>query len=50
MKEAFNVDEEWWRKQISRLCYSLVFTSGSSLSPTVFQDLMTGRWYRQNRV
>jgi hypothetical protein len=48
MKEAFNVDEEWWRKQTSRLYYSLVFTSGSSL--TVFQDLMTGRWYRQNRV
>jgi hypothetical protein len=51
VKEVFNrwrIDEEWWRKPISRLYYSLEFTSGSSF--TVFQDLITGRWYRQNWV
>ena len=49
VKEVLNVwriDEEWWRKPISRLYYLLECTSGSRL--TVFQDLITGRWYRQN--
>jgi len=51
VKEVLNVwriDDEWWRKPISRLYYSLEFTRGSRF--TVFQDLITGQWYRQNWV
>jgi len=42
-KEVLNtwrIDDEWWRKPISRLYYLLEFTSGSRF--TVFQDLITG--------
>ena len=42
----WRIDDEWWRKPISRLYYLLEFTTGSRF--TVFQDLITGRWYRQN--
>ena len=51
VKEVLNmwrIDEEWWRKPVSRLYYLLEFTSGSKF--TVFQDLITGEWYRQNWV
>ena len=51
VRDALNlwrIDDEWWRKPISRLYYSLEFTSGSRF--TVFQDLITGQWYRQNWV
>ena len=51
VKEVLNIwriDEEWWRKPISRLYYLVEFTSGSRF--TVFQDLITGQWYRQNWV
>ena len=42
VKEILNVwrvDDEWWRKPISRLYYLLEFTNGSRL--TFFQDLIT---------
>jgi len=45
---TWRIDEEWWRKPISRLYYLLEFTTGSRF--TVFQDLITGQWYRQNWV
>ena len=51
VKDVLNmwrIDDEWWRKPISRLYYSLELTSGSRF--TVFQDLTTGEWYRQNWV
>lgn len=43
---VWRIDDEWWRKPISRLYYSVEFTSGSRL--TIFRDLITGKWYRQN--
>jgi hypothetical protein len=45
---TWRIDDEWWRKPISRLYYLLEFTTGSRF--TVFQDLITGQWYRQNWV
>jgi hypothetical protein len=45
---TWRIDDEWWRTPISRLYYLLEFTSGSRF--TVFQDLITGKWYRQNWV
>jgi hypothetical protein len=44
----WRIDEEWWRKPISRLYYEIAFASGSRF--TVFQDLITGKWYKQNWV
>jgi hypothetical protein len=46
--KAWRIDDEWWREPISRFYYLLEFTSGKRF--TVFQDLITGRWYRQNWV
>jgi len=51
VKEVLNIwriDDEWWRKPISRLYYAVEVTSGARF--TIFQDLITGQWYRQNWV
>jgi hypothetical protein len=51
VKEILNtwrMDEESWREQISRLYCLLEFSSGSRF--TVFKDLITGQWRRQNRA
>jgi hypothetical protein len=45
---TWRIDDEWWREPISKFYYLLQFSSGSRI--TVFQDLITGRWYRQNWV
>ncbi len=42
----WRIDEEWWRRPISRLYYSLELENGARL--TVFNDLTGGGWYRQN--
>ena len=51
VKEILNVwriDDEWWRKPISRFYYLVEFPNGLRL--TVFCDLITGKWYRHNWV
>ena len=51
VKEVLNIwriDDEWWRNPISRLYYTVELTSGARF--TMFQDLITGHWYRQNWV
>ena len=45
---TWRIDEEWWRKPISRLYFLLDLENGKRL--TVFQDLEHGGWYRQNWV
>lgn len=42
----WRIDEEWWRKPISRLYFSLELENGARV--TVFRDLVAGAWYRQN--
>jgi hypothetical protein len=42
----WRVDEEWWRKEISRMYYHLELQNHVRL--TVFHDLGAGVWYRQN--
>lgn len=42
----WRIDEEWWRKPISRLYFLLELENGARL--TVFRDLLRGTWYRQN--
>jgi len=44
----WRIDEEWWRKPISRLYFSLELENGARL--TVFNDLSGGGWYRQSWV
>ena len=49
VKEVDNlwrIDDGWWRKPVARLYYSLALESGSRI--TLFQDLLSGQWYRQN--
>ncbi len=51
VKEVVNVwriDEEWWRRLISRLYFLLELESGMRI--TVFQDLEGGEWYKQGNV
>jgi hypothetical protein len=43
---VWRIDEEWWRKPISRLYFLLELESGARL--TVFRDLLAGTWYRQH--
>jgi hypothetical protein len=43
---VWRIDEEWWRKPISRLYFSLELENGARI--TVFRDLVAGTWYRQN--
>jgi hypothetical protein len=48
VKEIANIwriDEEWWRKTISRLYFLLELENGMRL--TIFHDLQDGNWYRQ---
>ena len=43
--EAWRVDDEWWRQEVSRLYFRLELEGGIQL--TVFQDLLSGKWYEQ---
>jgi hypothetical protein len=43
---VWRIDEEWWRKPISRLYFSLELDNGARL--TVFRDLLGGCWYKQH--
>jgi hypothetical protein len=44
----WRIDEEWWRRPVSRLYFSVEFSNGARM--TIFHDLETGQWYRQNWV
>ncbi len=44
----WRLDDEWWRKPVSRMYYLIEFTNGSRL--TIFHDLITGKWFKQNWV
>jgi len=45
---TWRIDEEWWRKPISRLYFLLDLENGMRL--TVFLDLNQGAWYQQNWI
>jgi hypothetical protein len=46
VENVWRIDEEWWRKQVSRLYFLLELESGARI--TVFQNVLDGRWYKQN--
>ena len=42
----WKIDEEWWReKPIVRMYYQVTTEDGRRI--TVFQDLVSGKWYQQ---
>jgi hypothetical protein len=44
--DRWRIDDEWWReREVSRMYYSVLVAGGIRL--TVFQDLMTGKWFEQ---
>lgn len=45
VREAWRIDDEWWRRPISRWYLTLVLEDGRLV--TVFRDLVGGGWYLQ---
>lgn len=43
--DRWRIDDEWWRKEISRLYFRVVLAGGRMV--TVFRDLLTGEWFLQ---
>lgn len=49
VREIINIwrlDDTWWQKPVVRMYYAIELESGSRI--TVFQDLLSGDWYRQS--
>jgi len=46
ISNLWRIDDTWWQKPVARLYYTLVLENGSRI--TVFCDLLSGTWYRQN--
>ena len=46
VQNRWRIDDEWWRKEVSRLYFSLLLEDGRTL--TIYRDLVTGRWSQQN--
>lgn len=45
IRERWRIDDEWWRRRISRLYFSVVLESGQLM--TLYHDLEDGRWFVQ---
>jgi hypothetical protein len=45
VRETWRIDDEWWRRPISRLYHSVVLENGKSV--TLYRDLVDGGWYVQ---
>jgi hypothetical protein len=44
--DRWSIEDEWWReKPVSRMYFECLLEDGQCV--TVFQDLLTGEWYRQ---
>ncbi len=43
--DRWRIDDEWWRKEISRMYFRVALAGGRVL--TVFQDLIEGSWFLQ---
>jgi hypothetical protein len=46
VQDRWRIDDEWWRKEASRLYLELALEDGRAL--TIYRDLVTGRWSQQN--
>jgi hypothetical protein len=45
IRNAWRIDDEWWRQEISRSYFEVELAGGMIV--TVFHDLVSGKWYRQ---
>jgi hypothetical protein len=45
ISDRWRIDDEWWRKEISRMYFQVVLAGGRIV--TVFQDLIEGGWFLQ---
>lgn len=45
IRESWRIDDEWWRRPVSRWYLSLVLEDGALI--TVYRDLTNGHWYLQ---
>lgn len=45
VREAWRIDDEWWREPISREYRAVVLDDGRPV--TLYHDLLDGRWYAQ---
>lgn len=45
IRERWRIDDEWWRRPISRMYYQVLLASNDQL--TIFKDLETGQWLQQ---
>ena len=45
IREVWRIDDEWWRRPISRLYHQVVLDDGRVV--VLYRDLVDGRWYRQ---
>jgi hypothetical protein len=43
--EIWRVDDEWWRRPISRRYFEVMLEGGKHV--TLFEDLTTGEWFMQ---
>ena len=44
-RERWRIDDEWWRRPISRMYFQVLLASSDQL--TIFKDLETGQWFQQ---
>jgi hypothetical protein len=45
VRETWRIDDEWWRRSISRIYHTVVLEDGRSM--TLYQDLVQGGWFMQ---
>lgn len=45
VRESWRIDDEWWRRPISRVYWEVVLEPGRVV--TLYRDLVDGRWYLQ---
>ena len=46
IRETWRIDDEWWRRPISRLYHAVVLEGGRPL--VLYEDLVDGGWYAQD--
>lgn len=45
IRETWRIDDEWWRRPISRLYFAAVLENGRPV--TLYRDLASGGWHLQ---
>ena len=45
VNEIWRIDDEWWRKQISRLYFEVMLDGGKRI--VLFKDLIADEWFMQ---